>query len=416
MDNKQTIQELRKAVHQLSTLAEISIQLNTSLDLDAVLETIIEAARQLLECEGASILLYDPQRNDLYFAAVSGPEENKIKEIRVPLENSLAGKIFTSGQILVSHNPQQDPSYFSRVSQSLKYPTNNLLGVPMRFGPQTIGVLEAINKRSGHFTADDGGLLSILASQAAVAIQNARMVQALQKAYQEIQETDRIKSTFLALASHELRTPLGKIIGYSAFLEEEADESITEFARQISQAAAQMKSIIEDMTSLTMLRKQKTVATQPQQLQPLIKQVLEEVRPDIQAHKHNVSVQVAPEARYVSCSPDFFRRALKSVLDNAIRFTPDGGVIAIEANASSSETVRITVRDNGIGIASEHLEKIFREFFQVENHMTRQHGGLGVGLAIAQGLIEAQNGRIWAESPGPGQGTSIHIELPRPRV
>ncbi len=409
------IAELRAAVRQLSTLAEISVQLNATLDIDQLLQYIIQEARQLLDCEGASILLHDPQKGDLFFAAASGLTSAQLKNARVPLQGSLAGKIFQSGRVMILHHPDENPDHYNAIARKYKFTVHSLLGVPLSIRGEPIGVLEAINKRTGEFSEQDGGLLSIMASQAAVAIQNARMVQALQKAYADLQETDRLKGTFLALASHELRTPLGRIIGYASFLEEETSGETAEFARQILRAAAQMEVIIKDMTSLTLLRQGGVEADiTPQPLAPLVKAVLAELQTELQAKKHQLTLNLAPDLRYVYCDPDRFKRALGDLLHNAIRFTPEGGHIEIGARAEDAARALLWVRDDGIGIAAQHLEKIFTEFYQVENHLTRRHGGLGVGLSIARALIRAQQGEVWAESPGPGQGATFYVRLRRP--
>ncbi len=409
------IAELRAAVQQLSTLAEISVQLNATLDTDQLLQHITREARQLLQCEGASILLHDAKKGDLFFAAISGLADAHLKNVRVPLQGSMAGQIFRTNRVMILRHPDNYPSHYDAIARRHRFSVRSLLGVPLSIRDTPIGVLEAINKKTGEFSEQDGGLLAIMAAQAAVAIQNARMVQALQKAYVEIQEADKLKGTFLALASHELRTPLGKIIGYASFLEEAASGESAEFARHILEAASQMEAIIKDMTSLTLLRQgELDTAITPQRLAPLLEAVVADLQADWQAKKHQLRLNLAPEVRYVYCDAERFKRALSDLLHNAIRFTPEGGQIEIGARNEGAEHILIWVRDNGIGIAAQHLEKIFTEFYQVENHLTRHHGGLGVGLSIARALIRAQQGEVWAESPGPGQGACFYIRLPRP--
>jgi signal transduction histidine kinase len=100
-----------------------------------------------------------------------------------------------------------------------------------------------------------------------------------------------------------------------------------------------------------------------------------------------------------------------NLLSNAIRFTPDGGQVRIAARLSGKE-VWVEIQDNGIGIPADELENIFKEFYQVEDHLRRRHGGMGLGLAIARGIVRLHNGRIWAESPGENKGTTIKVVLP----
>ncbi|PJF33965.1 MAG: hypothetical protein CUN49_17285, partial [Candidatus Thermofonsia Clade 1 bacterium] len=128
-----------------------------------------------------------------------------------------------------------------------------LLGVPMHIKGQVIGVLEALNKRTGDWTEEDAHYATILASHAAVAIQNARQTEALRKAYAELDKLDKLKTDFIAVASHELRTPLSVILGYASFLMEDTEGEVSELASAVLNSALQLRSLIEDMTNLRFL-------------------------------------------------------------------------------------------------------------------------------------------------------------------
>ncbi len=407
------IAALRAAVQQLSALAEISVQLNATLDINQLLQYIIHEAQRLLDCEGASILLYDPQKKDLFFAAVSGSSSAQLHNLRVPINSSLAGKIFRQNRVIMVHNPQASPDHYDQIARKHNFTISSLLGVPLSIRGQPIGVLEAINKRHGKFGEEDGGLLSIMASQAAVAIQNARMVQALQKAYDEIQEVEHLKSVMLALAAHELRTPLVSIIGYAAFIEEESHGEIAEFARNIQHSAERMNKIVEDISALANLNQRgQSSEVQAHALAPIVNQVVASLKPAVEEKAHQIRLALSPQASPVLCNASQLNLALKNILHNAIRFTPKGGRIEIGARREKNgEYALIWVRDNGIGLKKEHLEKIFTEFYQVEDHLTRQHGGLGVGLSIARALIRAQGGTVWAQSEGLNKGATFYIRL-----
>ena len=201
----------------LLRLVELSVTLNSTLDLDALLQLITATATELLDCEAASILLYDEKNPRLFFAAATGSDPAKLAEIPVPIDSSLAGTIFRTNQPLILNNVEQDPRHYSLVSDHIKFNIKTLLGVPMPIKDRTMGVLEAVNKRDGVFTESDVTILSVTAAHAAIAINNARLLRATQQALEKVKVTNQIKSNFLALASHELRTPLGIIIGYGNF-------------------------------------------------------------------------------------------------------------------------------------------------------------------------------------------------------
>ena len=397
---------------QLARLMEVSLTLNSTLNLDDLLQYIITSAVEVLNCEAASLLLYDEKRNRLFFAASTGSDMRKMAEMLVPIEGSLAGSIFKDGKPITLNDVREDPRHFNAVSQQLNFEPRSFLGVPMRIREKGVGVLEALNNKTGKFTEADERLLSVLASQAAVAVYNARLIQALQKAYEEISETDRLKSNFLALASHELRTPLGIIIGYATFLQEEQDGEISDNAERVLNAASQMRSVIDAMTSLQLLQaKGMTFKPRVVPIQQVLMAAFEETRQLAKEMHHTVTFELPPQSLLVTADPEKIIPAFVNILNNAIRFTPGGGKITIGA-ALKSGNICAWISDNGIGLAADQLTKIFQEFYQVEPHMTRHFGGLGIGLTIAKGLIETQGGRLWAESEGLGKGTTIKVLIP----
>lgn len=399
-------------IQQLEKLVEISLTLNSTANLDELLQFIIKTAAEILDCEAASLLLYDEKRNRLFFAAATGSDPKKMAQIPVPIDGSLAGSIFREDKTIILNDVSQDSRHFSGVGQQVHLETRSLLGVPMRIHDRGVGVLEAINKKNGNFADSDELLLSVLASQAAVAIYNARLIQALQKAYEEISETDRFKSNFLALASHELRTPLGIIIGYASFLQDEQEGDVSDSAERVLAAASQMRSVIEAMTSLQLLQaKGMTFRPRVVPIQQVLTAAYEEMRQIAEEMHHTVTFEMPQQSLLVTADPEKLTPAFVNILNNAIRFTPTGGKVTI-GTAQKSGNIVAWISDNGIGVAPDQLVKIFQEFYQVEPHTTRRFGGLGIGLTIAKGLIETQGGRIWAESEGLGKGTTIKVLVP----
>ncbi len=404
--------ELVQLNRKLNRLVELSVYLNSTLDLDQLLRLIIETAAELLDCEAASILLYDDQKGELSFCSAAGSDPQQLAQIPVPLEGSLAGAIFRENRPLVINDVGKDPRHFSQVGERIQFPPRSLLGVPMCIRERATGVLEALNKRQGEFTPADTRLLSILASQAAVAIQNARLVQALQKAYDELSRIDRMKNDFMAIASHELRTPLGVILGYATFLKDEAQGELSEHARLVFDSALRMRSVIDAMTNMAMLQMggmDLQLASVP--LQPLLQAAVQDVMPAAAEKSQTIRVDLPDQEVTVLADAEKLRKAFANILNNAVRFTQEKGDIQLSLSATP-EAARVEIRDNGVGIEAEELENIFKQFYQVEGHMTRRYGGLGLGLAITRGVIELHNGRIWAESAGPEKGSTFIVILP----
>lgn len=410
--SEKQIQALERKVRVLHRLAEISAALNSTLNLDTLLGTLMDAATEIAEAEAASVLLWDEKLQELTFTATNTQDEDRrLIGQTVPLEGSIAGTILRDNRIMRVDNVADDPRHYDKVDKALAFQTRSLLGVPMTIGDRPVGVLEILNKRCLPWTDEDCEYAQVLAAQAAVAIRDAQTVAALQKANAELSELDKLKNDFIAIASHELRTPLAIILGYASFLQEEAEGKLSEHAAKVLASGLQLRRIIEELTNLRYLQQNASeLAREVVPLDELIEDAVQDVLRLAEAKGHKLTLTLLDG---VTLRVDRIRSAmaLTSIINNAVRFTPDGGQISIKAEVRNGE-VWISVTDNGIGIDAEHLERIFEKFYQVEDHMTRTYGGLGIGLSIARATVEAHGGRVWAESPGLGEGATFTLTLP----
>ena len=405
--------ELRYVAEQYARLIEVSVTLNSTLNLDELLKFIIQSAAEILDCESVSILLYDEKKDRLVFAAATGTDSPRPAEAPMPMENSLAGTIFRENKNISLSDIKETMRTYLMVSKHVNFEIKNLLGVPMRIQDKPTGVLEALNKRTGEFDESDVDILTVIASQAAVAIHNARLVQALQDAYFELRSADQLKTNFLALASHELRTPLGVIIGYATFLQQESPGELSEHAKQVLNAAMQMRALVDAMTNMDMLRSSEMIMHRlVVPLQGILQAATNDIKNLAQAKSQTITLEFQTAPLLIKCDPEKLKLAFVNLLDNAVRFTPEHGRITVGAAARAGGEVLAWVQDNGIGIPAAELKKIFTEFYQVEPHTTRKHGGMGIGLSIARGLVDAHGGKIWAESPGAGKGATFKVLLP----
>lgn len=408
------IQQLERKIDVLTQLAQISNVLNSELELQPLLAYLMDAAAEITNSEAASVLLWSHQTRELSFAATttSTAALNLIGR-PVPLEGSIAGMIMSEQRIIQVDDVNNNPHHYAKVNENTDFQTRSILGVPMTSKDRPIGVLEVLNKRTLPWTTEDVDYLAILAAQAAVAIESAQLVQALQKANNELSEVDKLKNDFISIASHELRTPLGVILGYASFLQETSSSEVNEHATKVLNSALQLRGIIEDMTNLRYLKQgQSEIHREVISLNGLLTEARNDILTLSDAKGHKVEVVQPPEEITVYVDPIRIGMALTNVLNNAVRFTPPNGRITIEAEIRNSQEAWVKVTDNGIGLTQEQIERVFEEFYQAEDHMTRRYGGLGIGLSIVKVLIEAHGGRVWASSPGLNQGASITLTLP----
>lgn len=400
----------------LARLVEVSVTLSSTLNLRQLLDYIINAAAELLNTEAASIMLYDDNQNELRFAAATGSDPHELAQIPVPLEGSIAGAIFRENKPMIINDVTQDSRHFSAVGEKINFKSQQLVGVPMRIKDRVTGVLEALNKRGGRpFTEADARILAILAAQAAVAIENARLVENLQDAYSDLGKLDKMKSDFISIASHELRTPLGVILGYATFLREEAKGEAGEYAKAVLDSAVHMRRLIEDMTNLRFMEVgQMSMHREPMDIGECLADARKDILPLADAKAQKIIVHPNEVPLIVIADRQKIGVVLSNLLTNAVRFTQDGGTIEMRCFPKGREA-HVQVKDNGRGIPQRDLEKIFQGFFQVEDHMIRKTGGLGIGLSIVRGTIKMHNGRVWAESDGEGQGATFTFSLPLAR-
>jgi signal transduction histidine kinase len=420
MDQAKYIQELETRVAVLTRLVEVNTYLNGAIlsgtpRIEALLSYIMDVAANITDCESASVLLWRPHTQELFFAATKSDNEQALALIGKPVPlDSIAGTIFSRRQPVQVDDTFKDPRHYNKVDQDLKFVTRSLLGVPMISKGRPIGVLEVVNKRTLPWSPEDTENLLVLAEEAAVVIEVAQLVLALQKANSELSRVDKIKSDFIAIASHELRTPLGVILGYASFLQDEATSpEVMEHANKVMESALQLRRIIEDMVNLHYLKQSESqLSLERTPLARLIGDLVEESRQVIEGKRHTLVLDLPDEDIELNVDRARVAMALNNVLNNAMRFTPEGGTIKISGRLHAVREVRISIQDSGIGLEKHQLERIFEEFYQVEDHMTRVYGGLGIGLSIARELLRAHNGRIWAESAGTGTGSSFIIALP----
>jgi PAS domain S-box-containing protein len=290
---------------------------------------------------------------------------------------------------------------------SLALPTDGLV-VPMisRSG-EPFGYLQLAGRQNSSFTEDDETILAQLAHMAAVAVQNAQL-------YEELRTANHRKNEFLATLAHELRNPLAPI-RYSLELmqlsEDEPEvqlESRTIIARQVTQ----MVRLIDDLLDVSRISRGK-IELRPEYvtLQSAIAAAREASQPSITDYRHEFTVDVPSEPIWVYADPTRLAQILLNVLNNAAKYTPAGGRIALSVDRGDKD-VAIRIRDNGIGIPADMLGSVFEMFTQVDRSLDRSQGGLGIGLTLVRRLIELHGGTIEARSDGPDKGSEFVIRMP----
>ncbi|NIO69536.1 MAG: GAF domain-containing protein, partial [Anaerolineae bacterium] len=316
---EEKVEVLERRVAVLERILRISQILTSTLQLEPLLQTITQAATELTDTEAGSIMLVDKNTGELRFEAASGSKREEVKRVTVPLEGSIAGWIVREGKPLLIPDVRQDPRFYTQVDETTDFETRSILGVPLQVKGKVIGVLEALNKTGdGIFTQDDMQTLSTLAAHAAIAIENARLVTEIQKAYEELSELDRLKSEFVAIASHELQTPLTVILGYASFLKEEATGAASEQLDAVLRSALRLRSLINDMINLRHIETgEAELELEQLSLNELVTTITAEFASLAEAKKQSVHIELASQPPMVEADRQKLHLVLANLLSNA---------------------------------------------------------------------------------------------------
>jgi signal transduction histidine kinase len=377
---------------------EISQQLNATRDHVALLKRIISAAMELLDIEASSILLVDPSTGELRFELADTMDQN-MTNIVVPMEGSIAGWVVTHGEPRVIEDVTQEPNFFKNVDDVLQFETRNVLAVPLRTHKKVIGALEAVNKRSRtRFNGEDIKILTTLAGQAAIAIENARLFQ---------------QSDFMAEMVHELRTPLASLRTSAVLVQREplseSQSEIVGIMRQETERLIRMTSDFLDLARLESGRMR--IDQEPFEVDHLVTECINVVLP--QAGDRGVTINTDLEPFTVDGDRGKIKQVLLNLLTNAIKYNREHGQIEVKTYQSirhDEPFVEIVVSDTGNGISREDQKNMFQKFFRVADTAGTVQG-TGLGLAIAKYIVEAHRGAIWLESE-PGLGSTFFFTLP----
>ena len=407
-----SVMATNERIDHLERLLEVVRGLTTAPDLESFMQTIIAEASEMTESELASILEYDDEAKELRFLSTIWFDRDILRPMGVPLDGSVAGEAFRKGQPLIIQDTKKDQRHFKVVDRVTKHETHSLVAVPIIVRGETIGVLEALNKRDdAHYTEEDLTILATFATLAGQAIKNVHLERKVRAARIELAELERLKTDFIAITSHELRTPLGLILGHATFLKELVNKEYEPQLDTIVKNATRLKEIVENLSDVDNVQ---TGSARVRSNRVSMTRIAEDVVLTFQDEAKSKNITLIKEwdnsPYFIEADGVKINIALSNLVKNALQYTDPGGSVNINVEEESGY-IKVSVHDNGIGIPTRDLSKVFDRFYQVEEHLTRKHGGMGLGLSVAKSMVELHGGRIWVES-GAGQGSTFIFLLP----
>lgn len=378
-------------------------------DLDTLLQQVMQVAVAETAAKLGVLMLKDEGSGDLEVSAVVTDSGVESPSPEYKLNDSIARQTMQSEQALIWQAESNEKAFFA--SETANAQAATAVALPLVVKGDMIGVLGLCKGRKEvAFARGDVELLSVLASQAAIAIQNARLFTRIRNAYKKLSTLDHLKSEFINIAAHELRTPLAAITAYVFLLEQESQGGNKAYLADIARAADRLKLLMNNMTDLKFLEAGQVELKRAElSLPQLLAEVLEQLEPVAVSKEQSIITRIHDDFPSICADGPKIKIVLKNLIVNAIKFTPKSGEITIEAEVNG-DGVRVAVHDTGIGIPREEWEWIFKPFHQLEDSLVREHGGLGVGLPIAKNLVELHGGRIWVESTV-GKGSSFYFTI-----
>jgi signal transduction histidine kinase len=408
--------ELARSVGELQALGEVSQAVNSTLDLETVLTTIVSRAVQLSRTDAGTIYVFDEERKEFKLRATYGMSEEMILAITDQHIGIGEAHIGPAAQ-------QRKPIQVADIRDEAASPVNDInlregyravLIIPLLRPDQIVGALVVRRKTPGEFPQSTIDSLETFADQSVVAIQNARLFSEIEEKGKQLAIASQHKSQFLANMSHELRTPLNAILGYTELILDsiygEVPEKAQGVLKRVESNGKHLLGLINDVLDLSKIEAgQLVLSLNDYSMKDVLYSVFSAVEPLASEKNLNFKVEAPPEMPKGRGDERRLTQVILNLVGNAIKFTDNGEVVIKASSTNGSFTV--AVRDTGPGISPADQGKIFEEFQQADNSATKKKGGTGLGLSISRRIVEMHGGKLWVESEV-GKGSVFSFSLP----
>lgn len=407
----------RASQKTLDTLLKFSAVINSSLDIEEVLNQSMSWAEEFMNAEASTVYELDENDDMLFIRVARGDKKENASRIRLQVGEGVAGRVVQTGQPMVVQDAGREKNFSDRFDKQTGFQTRSLLCVPLMLRARPIGALQVLNKKSGkQFTDSDLELLTAMAQHIAVALENARLYTRLNQEFKltarelRITQERLLRSERLAAMghlvqgiAHEVRNPITTIGGFAARMQRstEKDSKIHNYAEIILEETQRLENIVRKVRQLAEVQSAPVKLEDPA---PVFHGVVESFEQRASSQGISLSVHIAEDLPLSRIAASPLTTALSNIMENALEAMPHGGRLTFDASSDNNH-IRIRIADTGCGIAKENLDAIYDPFF------TSKTQGAGLGLTMVHQVVTDHHGEIDIQSQE-GEGTAVTIRLP----
>lgn len=374
---------------------------------EQVFQELFAATKQLLDADEMFFLAANRENELATIPAAHGAQWSALRDVGVNLSAWQDARSFFSDQVQVWSDKNVPRLPFDAPLQ------NWIIAAPLRVRENALGVLTITLAQPP--IQSDLDALHLIAAQAALALENVDLISEISHAYINVREAERLKSEFINIAAHELRTPLAIIRGYASLLRDQLKDEPRGYVEQVLQCTDRLQHIADDMLDLKYLESgHVNLQMERCAVDQVVREVVNSYRPLASEREQSIELALDHEAGDLMADRAMLDVMLGSLISNALKFSPRSSQVRVAAQGDTDH-VTLIVQDQGKGLTPEQAEHVFEPFYQAGNSLTRQEGGMGLGLTLARKMVNAHGGKIWVESQF-NHGSSFFISLPREKV
>ncbi|NQT74853.1 MAG: PAS domain S-box protein [Chloroflexi bacterium] len=401
---------------ELTALNDIAQTISQSFDLDRILNNTLDKTLQILNIENGIIALLDKEEKSLVLTVTRGATDEQIKDISpIKLEDSDIFKLMSESwePVFLESIPDLLQSLpHKAISIATEQQLKSAMAVPLKARGELLGVMCSLTREDRVFNPEERELLVTIGHQIGTAIENALLLEEASRA-EALEELDLLRTELLASVSHELRTPLTSIKGLASTLTQEDvewdSETQKDFLKIIDRESDILTHIVEDLMQMSQMESGiMTMHKLPSSISAVVSQLSDHLKGLVRKHEFEMNISQGMPQIYA----DQIRigQVITNLVSNAASYSEEGTRITLKAKSQNGSIV-VSVSDQGIGIANQHIGMVFDRFYRLESGIARRRGGTGLGLAICKGIVEGHDGKIWVESKL-GEGSKFSFSIP----